>query len=431
MMSRAVRLRRLLTASLTAGMFLFTASAGAAQSGITVTVQDNYQADYGVTIPFTRSPRTTDYTFSLYEGGSAAGTPAVSAKVEMTAAQEDVYLPLAYDITGPQSYTLKIEARPLADRIGTDMAAAREFPFTTKPTCGCAAGTAGAFYRGNGSAADPFYVGSQQQLAHVGAHNGGQFKQARDVDLAGNPWTSLSSDGIVYDGGGHRIKNLKTDGGVGDAGLWVLLSNSTVKNLAIVGGEVRGSIIGGLAGKASSSTVQGCYTDVSMVSNVDNVYGHAISGGLIGASYGTVVEDCYALGKQSVTTAPYANYQGGIIGYTQNDSAISRCYFAGILSAGNARYLGGTLGVQDRRFGFSGDRIGSCYWLVGTAYGIGTYMPPTGALGDPFNSGTQGLGAAQLASASSFSSWNFENVWRMDSGAGRPVLRVFDNPKDS
>ncbi|RGB64036.1 hypothetical protein DW086_13010, partial [Harryflintia acetispora] len=77
--------------------------------------------------------RTTDYTFSLYEGGSAAGTPAVSAKVEMTAAQGDVYLPLAYDITGPQSYTLKIEARPLPDRIGTDTAAAREFSFTTKP----------------------------------------------------------------------------------------------------------------------------------------------------------------------------------------------------------------------------------------------------------------------------------------------------------
>ncbi|WP_195283720.1 hypothetical protein, partial [Harryflintia acetispora] len=58
--------RRLLAASLTAGMFLLTASAGAAQSGVTVTVQDGYQADYGVTIPFTRSPRTTDYTFSLY-----------------------------------------------------------------------------------------------------------------------------------------------------------------------------------------------------------------------------------------------------------------------------------------------------------------------------------------------------------------------------
>ncbi|WP_195282842.1 hypothetical protein, partial [Harryflintia acetispora] len=66
MMSRAGRLRRLLAASLAAGMFLLTASAGAALGGVAVTVQDNYQADYGVTIPFTRSPRTTDYTFSLY-----------------------------------------------------------------------------------------------------------------------------------------------------------------------------------------------------------------------------------------------------------------------------------------------------------------------------------------------------------------------------
>ena len=50
MTGRAGRLRRLLAASLAAGVFLITSSAGAAQSGVTVTVPDNYQADYEMCI---------------------------------------------------------------------------------------------------------------------------------------------------------------------------------------------------------------------------------------------------------------------------------------------------------------------------------------------------------------------------------------------
>ena len=42
MTGRAGRLRRLLAASLAAGVFLITSRAGAAQSGVIVTVQDNY-----------------------------------------------------------------------------------------------------------------------------------------------------------------------------------------------------------------------------------------------------------------------------------------------------------------------------------------------------------------------------------------------------
>ena len=57
--------------------------AGAAPSslGVTVEVLDGYSCDYGVDIPFTRSARTRDYTFALYAGSTAAGTPTVKAEV--------------------------------------------------------------------------------------------------------------------------------------------------------------------------------------------------------------------------------------------------------------------------------------------------------------------------------------------------------------
>ncbi|PWM38576.1 MAG: hypothetical protein DBX66_03565, partial [Clostridiales bacterium] len=58
----------------------------AAQEGVTVAVQGGYVCDYGVNIPFTRSPRTGSYTFSLYPGGAAAGSPEVTAAVEITSA---------------------------------------------------------------------------------------------------------------------------------------------------------------------------------------------------------------------------------------------------------------------------------------------------------------------------------------------------------
>ena len=45
--------------------------------------------------------------------------------------------------------------------------------------------------------------------------------------------------------------------------------------------------------------------------------------------------------------------------------------------------------------------------------------------------GSTGLPLASFSNAANFSGWDFANVWRMDAGAGRPVLRVFDNPKDS
>ena len=412
MTGRAVRLRRLLTASLAAGVFLITSSAGAAQSGVTVTVQDNYQADYGVTIPFTRSPRTTDYTFSLYEGGSAAGTPAVSAKVEMTAAQGDVYLPLAYDITGPQSYTLKIEARPLPDRIGTDTAAAREFSFTTKPTCGCASGTAGAFYRGSGSAADPFYVGSQQQLAHVSAHarDGSTFLQTVDIDLAGNAWQNFAFIG-TYDGGGHVVRNLKGSYS-GSGGLFASFVG-TLMNLGVENANITttSAFAGALVGSGQNVVIQCCYAKNCTVSAQGG------AGGILGDDLTAIIEDCYEVGGSYTCQGEGPGGIAGNFDGNQAENAIRRCY------AIPTRLTGPMKGILAGKWNY-GEMV-NCYFPTNISCGATTATYKGNV------AGSTGLPLASFSNAANFSGWDFANVWRMDAGAGRPVLRVFDNPKDS
>ena len=447
MTGRAGRLRRLLAASLAAGVFLITSSAGAAQSGVIVTVQDNYRADYGVTIPFTRSPRTTDYTFSLYEGGSAAGAPVVSAKVEMTAAQEDVYLPLAYDITGPQSYTLKIEARPLPGRIGTDTAAAREFSFTTKPTCGCASGTAGAFYRGSGSAADPFYVGSQQQLAHVGAHSAANIYQDRDIALSGN-WTPIGSQSApfmgTYNGGGHRITGLNISGD-NHGGLFGYINQATIQRLGIeTTGVISGTeAVGSFSGVANNSNLISCYAVAQVRSTATS--GWPVLGGLIGSNTACLIEDSYFAGSLQCTDGSVnVRWSGGLCGIARELSTVRRTwniveYSIGSASLGpNRRMVGGVAGDVSSGSGSEcrPGQLGASnnYWSASGSGGP-TYAVANSANDMNYDSGVN-TGCTQISSFSSLPADFDPSVWEMGtvtvptlSGGSKtvsaPVLKVF------
>ena len=124
----------------------------AAGGGVTVTVQDGYSCDYGVDVPFTRSARTGSYTFALYPGEAMSGAPEVTAAVEITAAKQvNVHLPLRYDLAGPSTWTLQVTAHVAPGREAFDREASATGTFTTAPTCGCPAGTAGAYYAGNGA----------------------------------------------------------------------------------------------------------------------------------------------------------------------------------------------------------------------------------------------------------------------------------------
>ena len=96
-----------------------------------------------------------------------------------------VHLPLRYDPVAPSSWTLTVAAHVEEQRTGLDREASFTKTFTTRPTCGCAVGTKGAFYAGDGSGGSPFRVATPDQLNHVRVHNERCYRQIADLDFAG------------------------------------------------------------------------------------------------------------------------------------------------------------------------------------------------------------------------------------------------------
>ena len=111
-------------AMLAAALALPLASgAGAAQEeGVSVQVRDGYSCAYGIDVPFTRSPRTREYTFTVYPGEAAYGEPEVTADVTIEpAGTSTVHLPLRYDPVAPSSWTLTVAAHVEEQRTGLDL----------------------------------------------------------------------------------------------------------------------------------------------------------------------------------------------------------------------------------------------------------------------------------------------------------------------
>ena len=74
-----------------------------AAAAATVQVELGEAGSYGVQIPFTPSPRTERYTFSILEDGAEVFRAGVSASGD----RSDIYLPFAYDPSGLPEYTLR------------------------------------------------------------------------------------------------------------------------------------------------------------------------------------------------------------------------------------------------------------------------------------------------------------------------------------
>lgn len=381
------------------------ANAAPSSPGVTVAVQDGYSCDYGVDIPFTRSARTQDYTFALYAGSTAAGTPTVKAEVTITpTAQVNVHLPLRHDAAASSTWTLRVTAHVAPGREAFDREASIDKTFTTPPSCGCAAGTAGAYYVGTGTAASPFQVATPEQLQHVNAHLDKSFLQTKNLDLASRAWTPLGGNGLAnftgsYDGGGHIVSNLKVNAEM--AGLFGYIRDGTVQRLGVSRGSATTSGIqgrsGGLAAYAlGSSTVSECFAATITASSPH------VGGGLIGtAGEGAQITNCYSAGC-SVS----ANYCGGLIGATAT-AYVTYCHSYGdVLSS--SLYYGNLFGS------FGGGGSANCVSMA-PACGHGAVSSTILGTADAFKK------------EASFPGWDFSAVWRLDNGAIYPNLRAFNH----
>ncbi|WP_195282161.1 hypothetical protein [Harryflintia acetispora] len=393
-----------------------------AAAAATVQVELGEAGSYGVQIPFTPSPRTERYTFSILEDGAEVFRAGVSASGD----RSDIYLPFAYDPSGLPEYTLRVTGHVLPGREGLDREAGVDTPLAIPPSCGCPAGTAGAFYVGKGTAADPYQVASAAQLQHINSPNhlgkGQCFKQVRDIDVEAEQgtslWTPIGSFATrfngTYDGDGHWVRNMSIAAS-DSSGLFGYVEKATIQRLAIetpyafTSSEAFG---GGIVGDGRpGATLSQCYANVSVTASS----GHAgVLCGLV--QNGSLVTDCYAYGKAA------ASHQAGLV---QNlVGSVRYCYGVCAISGGQATYTGGIVGCTT-----AASSLTDCRWFDGPSNAYGTEAPPKAV-----NVQRYALSSANLSNPANFPAsfglndpnglWEMGDVWYYNHKDGKPGERV-------
>ncbi len=284
---------------------------------------------------------------------------------------------------------------------------------------------AGAQYGGgDGTAEDPYLIGTAQQMNAIGASPGDwdrHFRLTADIDMNDLDGSTVHLIGTfegVFDGDGHTIANLtyiitgdedasESDYAV-NFGLFRSVSgvDAVVRDLGLIDPELRPASdclkhvrsVGALVGIFSSGSVHNCFVEGGRVAGDESVgglvgygggeirdchtagivSGKKCAGGLVGEAYGSI-SDCWSdaevLGEAST---------GGLIGKCRRPTTISRCYaegrVAGQINAGGLVgscskecliedcFTGGSVAGVERVGGLAGYLEGSVARCSSTAF---------------------------------------------------------------
>ena len=263
------------------------------------------------------------------------------------------------------------------------------------------------------------------------------------------------------DGNGYVIKNMTVNISTGSAGLFSYISGCEIRNLGMIGSVNSGRWdAGGIVGinvvlYGNESTIVNCFNQGIVFSLGDEDWGYA--GGIIGDAPAVEITQCYNTGNIEMLSgraggivggasangipivktsfnvgAISADSAGGIMGHTYGGFEFMNFYNAGAItgySAGgiagqqagpgnglirasynsgslNGNYTGGLNG-----FCILPLRFDSCYYLNTVSKAIGSYetgYPVTSITYTPPTAGQ--LSATQMATQSSFSGFDFDNV---------------------
>ncbi len=162
-----------------------------------------------------------------------------------------------------------------------------------------------------------------------------------------------------------------------------------VKNCYNTGSVSGKEKVGGISGHCDQYNIQFCFNKGS-ISGTDGV------GGIAGYTDEESIINCYNTGSVSGNTNV-----GGVNGYTEGNT--SYCYNVGTIS-GSASNIGGVVG-------YTKGNVTACYYLDG-CNGDGTQLDA------PYGTA---LSAADIKKIESFSDWDFEGKWTLNSG--RPMLK--------
>lgn len=251
---------------------------------------------------------------------------------------------------------------------------------------------------GSGTESDPYKLSTTRNLlAMKAALVKGQmtyFKLMNDIDMSSiENWDPLNPDepydlGIVFDGGGHSLKNLKSKGKTYSSFFGVLygkchnvkfvdaeIVSASKSGAGIIGGYIgtknipaivsgveasgtvtcngKGQSVGGLGGNAREAAIENCTVNVTVSNPMGDGVNRTATGGVVGKTLGSAVKikNCVVRGIVEITKGVNNTYTGGIVGW-QGDagSEITGCeVYATVKSAGErvggivGHYQGGTL----------------------------------------------------------------------------------------
>ncbi|MDR2999987.1 MAG: hypothetical protein LBU89_01885, partial [Fibromonadaceae bacterium] len=325
----------------------------------------------------------------------------------------------------------------------------------------------GFFDDGNGTETRPYIISTKKQLedfswlVNSGAHFSGEFlKLGRDIVLndtanwqnwatpPANKWTSIGtfiSSGIgnifngTFDGDGFVVSGVYINDSNSYQGLFGYLNSSgTIKNIGVAASYIKGDQqIGGLVG-SSLGAISNSYF-------MGTVTGESNVGGLVGSNYLLIsgtdistssISNSYFMGMGTVTGGSYV---GGLVGSNKGGTISNSYSFGGVIGSGigvgglvgeNAastiigNHIGGTISNS-----YSVGKVGGTSVSVGGLVGSNSNGTINGYYNTDLTSHNNGLGTgkttAEMKQRTTFSNWNFNATWGIDSkiNNGYPYLR--------
>ncbi|MBQ9080913.1 MAG: hypothetical protein IJY27_07585 [Clostridia bacterium] len=270
-------------------------------------------------------------------------------------------------------------------------------------------GIATAYSGGTGTEADPYLIGSANELALLAntvnsndTCEGKYFKLTNDIDLGGVAWDPIGNYANKteifkghLDGDGYTVSGLNVNSGSTYAGLFGRIVSATVKNLNVkgvlvtsvvldkttyVGGIVaygidgtqvinctaeielvKGTTVGGVIGRMQNTSANAEWNKVTGCFFSGNVEGVSIknsfAGGIIGVAGAAVVSYCGNSGDVTSPGATTLGLAGGVVACQGAESVtahIRNCFNTGnisITSTCSSTFAGGIVGraahVQD------------------------------------------------------------------------------------
>jgi hypothetical protein len=160
--------------------------------------------------------------------------------------------------------------------------------------------------------------------------------------------------------------------------------------------------VGGLVGLNDWGSITKSYSTGSVI-------GEYYVGGLVGWKLKGTITDCYS----SASVLGYAR-TGGLVGINDGGS-VSNCYSISDVNGLDA--CGGLLGLHG-----SNSSVSNCFWDTDTqTHGV------TESIGYPGGTITNvlGLPTTQLHQQSTFTDWDFINVWNIGENQTYPYLRIY------